>query len=108
MINYIKKIAAKLVALDNDKEIDNNRGLWAIVKLCTSFGSLQQASAALTYHTLFAIVPVMALMVAIANILGYGEMFKEQVQFFFHGQDMISEKLLGFADSYLNNTQVSF
>lgn len=108
MLNYIKRIAAKLVALDNDKEIDNNRGLWAIVKLCTSFGSLQQASAALTYHTLFAIVPVMALMVAIANILGYGEMFKEQVQFFFHGQDMISEKLLGFADSYLTNTQVSF
>lgn len=108
MINYIKKFVAKIVALDNDKEIDNNRNLWAIIKLCTSFGSLQQASAALTYHTLFAIVPVMALMVAIANILGYGEMFKEQVQFFFHGQDMISEKLLGFADSYLNNTQVSF
>lgn len=108
MIKYFKKIAAKFVALDNDKDIDSNRNLWAFVKLCTSFGSLQQASAALTYHTLFAIVPVMALMVAVANILGYGEMFKEQVQIFFHGQDMISEKLLSFADSYLNNTQVSF
>ncbi len=108
MIKYIKQFAAKIVALDNDKNIDSNRNLWAIVKLCTSFGSLQQASAALTYHTLFAIVPVMALMVAVANILGYGEIFKEQVQVFFHGQDMISEKLLGFADSYLNNTQVSF
>ena len=41
---------------------------------------------------------VLVLVVAIANILGYGEMFKEQVQFFFHGQDMISEKLLGFAE----------
>lgn len=108
MIKYIKQFAAKVVALDNDKNIDSNRNLWAIIKLCTSFGRLQQASAALTYHTLFAIVPVMALMVAIANILGYGEMFKEQVQLFFHGQDMISDKLLGFADSYLNNTQVSF
>ncbi len=108
MIGYIKQFASKIVALDNDKNIDSNRNLWAIVKLCTSFGKLQQASAALTYHTLFAIVPVMALMVAVANILGYGEIFKEQVQAFFHGQDMISDKLLGFADSYLNNTQVSF
>lgn len=108
MIGYIKQFASKIVALDNDKNIDSNRNLWAIVKLCTSFGKLQQASAALTYHTLFAIVPVMALMVAVANILGYGEIFKEQVQAFFHGQDMISDKLLSFADSYLNNTQVSF
>ena len=65
MIKHIKQWTAKIVALDNDKNVDNNRNLWAIVKLCTSFGKLQQASAALTYHTLFAIVPVMALMVAI-------------------------------------------
>lgn len=108
MIENIKSLYHKFVNLDNDKEIDKNRNLWAIVKLCTSFGKLQQSSAALTYHTLFAIVPVMALMVAIAKILGYGEIFKEQVQAFFHGQDLISENLLGFADSYLNNTQVSF
>lgn len=108
MNGTIKKAWNRFIDLDNDKNIDENRNLWAIVKLCTSFGSLQQASAALTYHTLFAIVPVMALMVAIANILGYGEIFKEQVQEFFHGQDIISSSLLNFADSYLNNTQVSF
>ncbi len=108
MIGQIKHFFNRIIELNNDKNIDNNRSLWAIIKLCTSFGSLQQASAALTYHTLFAIVPVMALMVAIANILGYGEIFKEQVQLFFHGQDLISESLLSFADSYLNNTQVSF
>lgn len=98
----------RILNLCNDKGVNGNKNLWAIVKLCTSFGKLQQASAALTYHTLFAIVPVMALMVAIAKILGYGEIFKEQVQLFFHGQDIISDKLLGFADSYLDNTQVSF
>ncbi len=108
MINNIKRIWNKIVDLDNDKNIDNNRNLWAIIKLCSSFGKLQQASAALTYHTLFAIVPVMALMVAVAKILGYGEIFKEQVQEFFHGQDIISNSLLNYADSYLNNTQVSF
>ena len=108
MINKIKKAWNTIVDLDNDKNIDNNRNLWAIIKLCSSFGKLQQASAALTYHTLFAIVPVMALMVAVAKILGYGEIFKEQVQEFFHGQDLISNSLLNYADSYLNNTQVSF
>ena len=108
MTDKIKALWSKVVNLDNDKNIDNNRNLWAIVKLCTSFGSLQKASAALTYHTLFAIVPIMALMVAIAKILGYGEIFKEQVQEFFHGQDLISNNLLNFADSYLNNTQVNF
>lgn len=108
MINKIKELWKKIVALDNDKNIDKNHNLWAIVKLCSSFGKLQQASAALTYHTLFAIVPVMALMVAVAKILGYGEIFKEQVQEFFHGQDIISNNLLNFADSYLNNTQVTF
>lgn len=108
MIESIKKLYRKYIALDNDKNIDENRNLWAIVKLCSSFGKLQESSAALTYHTLFAIVPVMALMVAIAKVLGYGEIFKEQVQSFFHGQDLISENLLNFADSYLNNTQMSF
>ena len=108
MITTLKKFVAKIVNLENDKGIDENRNLWAIIKLISSFGKLQQSSAALTYHTLFAIVPVMALMVAIANILGYGEIFKEQVELFFQGQEIISEGLLGFANSYLNNTQVSF
>lgn len=108
MIKQIRKFIARISDLDNNNGIDQNRNLWAIVKLCSSFGKLQQASAALTYHTLFAIVPVMALMVAVAKILGYGEIFKEQVQQFFHGQDIISDNLLGFADRYLNNTQVNF
>ena len=108
MIKRIMALFYRILNLCNDKGVNGNKNLWAIVKLCTSFGKLQQASAALTYHTLFAIVPVMALMVAIAKILGYGEIFKEQVQLFFHGQDIISDKLLGFADSYLDNTQVSF
>ena len=108
MIDRIKKVWTKFGKLNKDIIIEENRNLWAVVKLYTNFNKLQQASAALTYHTLFAIVPVMALMVAVAKILGYGEIFKEQVQEFFHGQDIISNNLLNFADSYLNNTQVTF
>ena len=59
MTDRIKKVWTKLVKLNKDIIIEENRNLWAVVKLCTNFGKLQQASAALTYHTLFAIVPVM-------------------------------------------------
>ena len=61
----------------------------------------------LTYYTLFAIVPVMALMTAIAKGLGYDEMFIQSVRNFLQGQEAISDGLLLYADSYLNNTKVT-
>ena len=84
-----------------------HRVSWSLIKLADSFGSLQLASAALTYHTLFAIVPVMALMTAIAKGLGYDEMFIQSVRNFLQGQEAISDGLLLYADSYLNNTKVT-
>ena len=61
------------------RQMSKYRISWSLIKLVDSFGSLQLASAALTYHTLFAIVPVMALMTAIAKGLGYDAMFIEMV-----------------------------
>ena len=90
-----------------NRKTDENRFLWSIRKLCSSFRRLKQASAALTYHTIFAIVPVMSLMVAIAKGLGYDETFKQQVYFLFKGQEMVSEKLLLYANSYLDNAQMN-
>jgi membrane protein len=81
--------------------------LWSFVKLCISFRRLKQASAALTYHTIFAIVPVMSLLVAIAKGLGYDEEFRQQVYLLLKGQEDISEKLLLYANSYLDNAQMN-
>ena len=68
---------------------------------------LKQASAALTYHTIFAIVPVMSLLVAIAKGLGYDEEFRQQIHLLLQGQETISEKLLLYANSYLDNAQMN-
>ena len=94
--------------LSDDREIGGNLFLWSFIKLFTSQSRLKQAAAALTYHTLFAIVPVMALLVAVANFMGYGDAFREQVDKFFAAQEGISQYLMSFAESYLNNAQVNY
>ncbi len=89
------------------RQVREHRFMWSIFNLVSGFSRLKQASAALTYHTIFAIVPVLSLMIAIAKGLGYDEQFKVQLQSFFHGQEEVSNRLLDFAGSYLSNTQVS-
>lgn len=80
---------------------------WSLKELAQSFMQPKRSSAALTYHTLFAIVPVMSLLVAVAKGLGYAQEFKNQVSDFFHGQEMVSSKLLAYTDSYLDNTHLN-
>lgn len=102
MRSFEKKMRVKYY-----RQVREHRFMWSIFNLISGFSRLQQASAALTYHTIFAIVPVLSLMIAVAKGLGYAEQFKLQLQSFFHGQEEVSNKLLDFAGSYLNNTQVS-
>jgi membrane protein len=81
--------------------------LWSFIKFLTGPDKVKQAAAALTYHTLFALVPVMAMMIAVANFMGYGEAFKEKVELFFVGQENIAGELLKFVDTYLGNTDTN-
>lgn len=104
--NFINRITKRCFFMYY-RQMGKHRVSWSLIKLADSFGSLQLASAALTYHTLFAIVPVMALMTAIAKGLGYDEMFIQSVRNFLQGQEAISDGLLLYADSYLNNTKVT-
>lgn len=107
ILERAKKIIRIFNILSGDREIGNNLILWSFIKMYSSLYRLKQAAAALTYHTLFAAVPVMALMVAVANKMGYGEMFKEQVHALFISNSAISSGLLSFTESYLNNTNTS-
>ena len=107
LLERSRKIIRIFNILSDDRDIGNNLLLWSFIKMYSSLYRLKQAAAALTYHTLFAAVPVMALMVAVANKMGYGEMFKEQVQTLFISNSTISSGLLSFTDSYLNNTNTS-
>lgn len=108
ILNTIKKQIRMFNILSNDKEIGGNLILWSFIKLFTSHEKLKQAAAALTYHTLFAIVPVMAMLVAISKIIGMGDIFRETVEMFFEGQGGIAGTLFSFADSYLHNAQVNY
>ena len=113
MMQWIIKIYNKLRRLSKRcfvmyyRQMSKYRISWSLIKLVDCFGSLQLASAALTYHTLFALVPVMALMTAIAKGLGYDEIFLEMVRNFLQGQEAISDGLIQYTDSYLNNTKVT-
>lgn len=107
ILEHAKKIIRIFNILSDDRDIGNNLILWSFIKMYSSLYRLKQAAAALTYHTLFATVPVMALMVAVANKMGYGEMFKEHIQEFFISNSAISSGLLSFTESYLNNTNTS-
>ena len=89
------------------REISKFRIIWSLIKLVESFSRLQRASAALTYHTIFAIVPIMSLMIAIAKGLGYDDLFIKQVQSLLQGQEIISDSLLLYANSYLNNSKAT-
>ena len=107
MRNRIKTTAQKLKLLYKDREIGGNVVLWSFIKFLTGPDKVKQAAAALTYHTLFALVPVMAMMIAVANFMGYGEAFKEKVELFFVGQENIAGELLKFVDTYLGNTDTN-
>ena len=72
-----------------------------------NFNKLKLESAALTFHTVFAIVPVLSLMVAIANGLGYSDIFKRHLYFFLRGQETIADQLLTYVNSYLDSAQTN-
>ena len=108
MKNRIKSTAQKLKLLYKDREIGGNLVLWSFIKFLTGPNKVKQAAAALTYHSLFALVPVMAMMIAVANLMGYGQAFREKVEVFFAGQENIANELLKFVDMYLGNTDTNY
>lgn len=96
--SYIKKINI----LNDNKDIEGNFILWSFVKLFASIGRLNQAAAALTYNTLFAIVPIMALMLFTASTMGYADTFEHAVRGIFNMETGLSEEILSFTQSYLD------
>lgn len=63
---------------------------------------LQSQAASLTYSTLLAIVPVLAMLFAIARGFGFQNILKSQLFTYFPAQKEALENTLTFVDSYLN------
>jgi membrane protein len=66
---------------------------------------LQTKASALTYSTLLAIVPLLAVVVGIASGFGLRETVRESVYSYFPGHRIELEKAFDFADNYLSMAQ---
>ena len=66
---------------------------------------VMQKAAALTYSTLLAIVPIMAVVFAIARGFGYSKYIELWFRDAFQSQQQAADIIIGFVNSYLVNTQ---
>ena len=74
------------------------------VRFFTAKRVLQKASA-LTYSTLLAIVPIMAVVFAIARGFGYSKYIEVWFRDAFQSQPQVAEVIIGFVNSYLVHTK---
>lgn len=66
-----------------------------------SNNALQTKAAALTYFTLLSFVPMLAVIMAVANGFGYKSILKSQLFDYFPGQRAILDKAIDFSETYL-------
>lgn len=66
---------------------------------------LVNKASALTYSTLLAIVPILAILFAIARGFGFSNLMESQIRKGFGGNIETSDTLLSFVDSYLSQTK---
>ena len=66
---------------------------------------LSQKASALTYNTLLAIVPVLALILAISKGFGFQDLLEQQLTQFFPRQEDIITKVFEFVTNYINQTK---
>lgn len=66
---------------------------------------VMNAASSLTYSTILAIVPVVAVIFAIARGFGYNKYIEEWFRLTFSAQPQVSEVIIGFVNSYLVHTK---
>ena len=62
-------------------------------------------ASALTYSTLLAIIPILAILFAIARGFGFANLLEDQFRVTLQGQALTAETILSFIDSYLSHAQ---
>ena len=92
--------------LDTMKSIATKtwRRLMLAVNFFTAKGVMSEASA-LTYSTLLAVVPIMAVVFAVARGFGYSKYIEVWFRDAFSSQPAVADTLIGFVDSYLIHTR---
>lgn len=111
MKRLIQFLKVNMWRIDDDKLPPVKRVLFAIfktaylaVRFFTAKRVMTQASA-LTYSTLLAIVPILAVVFAIARGFGYNKYIEVWFRNAFSSQPQVSEVIIGFVNSYLVHTR---
>ena len=95
-----------------DDEVSKKRGmLYNAIKIVTlsikEFAErrIVNMASALTYSTLLAIIPILAILFAIARGFGLANLLEEQFRSGLQGQALTAETILTFIDSYLSHAK---
>ena len=111
-INYIINFLTVDIWRVTDGEVSRSRGiLYNMIKIATLSvrefmqGRVITKASALTYSTLLAIIPALALLFAIARGFGFANLLETQIREGLSAHAEVAEILLSFIDSYLNHTK---
>lgn len=111
-INQIRIFLTEDIWRVTEDEISKKRSiLYNTIKIVTLSirefvqGRVINKASALTYSTLLAIIPILAILFAIARGFGLANLLEEQFRTGLEGQAMAAETILSFIDSYLSHAK---
>lgn len=109
-IQQIKTFLTEEIWRVTEDEVSRKRGiLYNAIKIVTLSvrefiqGGVVNKASALTYSTLLASIPILAILFAIARGFGFSNLLEDQFRSGLEGQVMTAETILSFIDSYLNH-----
>ena len=111
-INQIRIFLTEDIWRVTEDEISKKRNiLYSTIKIITLSirefvqGRVINKASALTYSTLLAIIPILAILFAIARGFGLANLLEDQFRTGLEGQAMAAETILSFIDSYLSHAK---
>ena len=111
-INQIKSFLLEDIWRVTDDEVSKKRGMfYNAIKIVTlsikefTERRIVNKASALTYNTLLAIIPILAILFAIARGFGFANLLEDQFRSGLEGQAMTAETILSFIDSYLSHAK---
>ena len=111
-INQIKTFLLDDIWRVTDDEVSKKRGMiYNAIKIVTlsikefTERRIVNKASALTYSTLLAIIPILAILFAIARGFGFANLLEAQFRSGLEGQAITAETILSFIDSYLSHAK---
>ena len=111
-LNQIKVFLLEDIWRVTDDEISKKKGMmYNAIKIVTlsikefTERRIVNKASALTYNTLLAIIPILAILFAIARGFGFSNLLEAQFRSGLEGQAFTAETILSFIDSYLSHAK---